>query len=495
MKLITEGHDNIYALTQTLISMLGIKPENGALPDDGGDCLLSSLSVKGTYATATARLRMHGGESLGRARAYIKGLEPPERERACQHALVIAAYKAIKSRTGADLPWGSLSGVRPAKLAVRLSDEGLGRAGTARVLRKRYFVSPERTALVMAAAERSMAVRARFAPQDIMLYVGIPFCPTRCSYCSFVSHEVGKYGYLIEPYLETLLYEAELSAEALRAAGARIRAVYIGGGTPTTLSAEQLGRLMDKLRQCFDLSQLLEYTVEAGRPDTITPEKLQVMSALGADRVSVNPQSMSAEVLAYCARPHSPEEVVRAVEEARAAGFKTINTDLIAGLRGDDPARFKASLEGVLALRPENITVHTLALKRGADLKEGRPADGMPDSRAVSEMLSGSLRALPDAGYSPYYLYRQKYMAGGFENVGWTLPGHECLYNIGMMEELLTIVSLGAGGVTKLIDAKKGTIRRVTNKKYPKEYIEDRDKLKTDSGVIGAFITDMLRGF
>jgi oxygen-independent coproporphyrinogen-3 oxidase len=203
---------------------------------------------------------------------------------------------------------------------------------------------------------------------------------------------------------------------------------------------------------------------------------------------------MSPEVLACCARPHSPEEVVRAVEEARAAGFLTINMDLIAGLRGDSPAAFKASLESVLALRPENVTVHTLALKRGADIKEGRAVTdhASPGPRELSEMLSGSLRLLPEEGYSPYYLYRQKYMAGGFENVGWTLPGHACLYNIGMMEELLTVVSLGAGGVTKLIDAEKGIIKRVTNKKYPKEYIADPEGLAADSKMIGAFISGML---
>ena len=253
----------------------------------------------------------------------------------------------------------------------------------------------------------------------------------------------------------------------------RVRAVYVGGGTPTTLTAEQLDRALSGLRRAFDLSACGEFTVEAGRPDTITEDRLAVLRRAGTDRISVNPQTLRDEVLRAIGRRHTAADVLRAYGLARSAGFRAVNMDLIAGLPGDDPAGFRYSLDGVLDLAPENITVHTLALKRGSALKTGTTP--IPDGAAVAAMLDYAWEALRRAGYVPYYLYRQKYMSGGFENVGWCRPGFESLYNIVMMEEHCSILALGGGGVTKLVDPAAGAIRRMTAPKYPYDYISRAD--------------------
>ena len=312
-------------------------------------------------------------------------------------------------------------------------------------------------------------------PDDISLYVGIPFCPSRCYYCSFVSSTTAQSGHLIEPYLDTLCREIEETAALVRETGKRVQSVYIGGGTPTTLDEKQLARLLAVLEKSFDFSALREYTVEAGRPDTITPEKLAALRAAGVGRVSINPQSMEDAVLAAIGRRHSAQDVLRAYQEARRAGFDAINMDVIAGLTGDTADSFARTIDTLIGLAPENITVHTLAIKRGADLTDKAAASAQRDT--VSRMLDGAAQALQTAGYGPYYLYRQKFTAGGFENVGWCKPDTECFYNVTMMEELQTILSLGAGGVSKRVERATGWIERTNNPKYPLEYIRAADRL------------------
>jgi oxygen-independent coproporphyrinogen-3 oxidase len=280
---------------------------------------------------------------------------------------------------------------------------------------------------------------------------------------------------LVEPYLQVLERETAYAGALAAQGGMRVRSVYLGGGTPTTLSPEQLDRVMAGIGKAFDLTECLEYTVEAGRPDTITPEKLAVLRRRGGDRVSVNPQSMRGEVLQAMGRAHTPADTLRAYAQVRDAGFRAVNMDLIAGLPADDPAGFQYSLDAVLDLAPENITVHTLALKRGSALLAGG-RETLPDGAAVAGMLDYAWDKLWGAGYVPYYLYRQKYMSGSFENVGWCRPGFESVYNIAMMEEHHTILSLGGGGVTKLVDPARGQIRRITTPKYPHDYIGRADQ-------------------
>ena len=277
-----------------------------------------------------------------------------------------------------------------------------------------------------------------------------------------------KFGSLLEPYLQALLREVRETGRLLSETPFRIRTLYFGGGTPTTFSAEQLKLLLDTVKESFELSHCLEITMEGGRPDTLDPEKLRVIRDAGVDRISINPQTMSDEILRRIGRRHSAAQTLAAFREAREAGFACVNADLIAGLPGDTPKGFSDSLRQVLAFAPENITVHTLALKKGADLFFSRMQ--LPDGQAVAEMLSGANDLLRAAGYEPYYLYRQKYSSGGFENVGWCKPGTECLYNIYMMEEAHSILALGGGGMTKLQFA-QNELTRFHNPKFPQEYV------------------------
>ena len=362
---------------------------------------------------------------------------------------------------------------------------GASPAQAERLLRGTYRVTEGRRRLAMDCAGASLAALRSLAPGEVSLYVGIPFCPTRCAYCSFVSADVGRALKLIDPFLDALCRELAATGAMLADAGLRVRTVYFGGGTPTTLSAPQLDRLMGELAEHIDLSGYTEYTVEAGRPDTITAEKLAVLARRGCSRVSVNPQTMQDAVLERMGRAHRADDILRAYALARESGIGCINMDLIAGLPGDSAAGFRASLEQVLALGPENVTVHTLALKKGSRLME--EGGGLPSGAAVADMLDFAWAALRAAGQRPYYLYRQKYMSGSFENVGWCRPGAESLYNICMMEELHTIVSLGGGGVTKLVDRATGYIERLANAKYPQEYIQKIDAICADKARVAQF--------
>jgi oxygen-independent coproporphyrinogen-3 oxidase len=338
------------------------------------------------------------------------------------------------------------------------------------MLEQVYYVSPQRRQLCLDAAEATMAALAQQQEGDISVYVGIPFCPTRCIYCSFVSEATGRSQKLIEPYLQALQLEIQGAAEGLRAHPHRIRSLYIGGGTPTTLNNSQLQWLLETLHRELDLSQCLELTVEAGRPDTLDLQKLKTLRDYGATRISINPQTMEDGVLQLMGRSHDSAAVLRAYEEALEAGHENINMDLIAGLPGDTPEGFWRSIQQVLALHPTNITVHTLALKKAAQLYYAQRTT-LPTGEMVAQMLAQGNQALQAQGYRPYYLYRQKYMTGSFENVGWSRHGYDNLYNIYMMEELHSILSLGAGGMTKII--RPGSIQRLSNPKYPQEYIRD----------------------
>ncbi|MCL2588648.1 MAG: coproporphyrinogen dehydrogenase HemZ, partial [Oscillospiraceae bacterium] len=319
----------------------------------------------------------------------------------------------------------------------------------------------------------------------ICLYVGIPFCPTRCTYCSFVALDVEKSTRLLEPYLAALTQEINATAAIVRDLGLCIVSLYIGGGTPTTLSTAQLRALTETLAAAFDLSHLQEYTVEAGRPDTIDLAKLQILQAAGVDRISINPQSMEDTVLAAIGRRHTAADIYEAVEMAQSVGFPVLNMDLIAGLPADTPAGFARTLDQVLVFGAENITVHTLARKRGAFLTADKIQ--IPGPEEMARMLDTAERALTGAGYRPYYLYRQKFTAGGFENVGWSKPGDENLYNIAIMEELTSIIGLGAGAATKLVNPHTGRIPRKYNPKYPLEYTEGIDRILASKELIREF--------
>ncbi len=400
---------------------------------------------------------------------------PEEVYRTVQRAVKQSFYTAGTALLGHDLPWGSLTGVRPVKIPAKALSEGLTPAGAEKILKDTYRVSPLRRKLAMDCAVESVKAQKSLKGDEVSLYIGIPFCPSRCIYCSLISAAVDQCLPLVSPFVEGLCREIEAVGRLLRETGQVIRTVYMGGGTPTTLSAGQLDRVFSAMETHLPLQRRDEFTVEAGRPDTITPEKLKVLAAHGVDRVSVNPQSMNDAVLERMGRPHSGEDIRRAYGEVRAAGKFAVNMDLIAGLPGDSQPGFAQSLQEVMELEPENITVHTLALKKGSRLMEN--PERLPSGEEVEAMLNSAWESLRQKGYAPYYLYRQKYMSGSFENVGWTRPGFGSLYNIAMMEELHSILALGGGGVTKLFWPQTGRIERFTNPKYPQEYLRDLDKL------------------
>ena len=488
MKLYYRGHNYRYAAEQMLLTLFPTeRPEYAdAPPGPGEDALVLSLSRGETWATATAALTWNGAEYRAARRCRVSELtDQLSADRALQRILKLAFYDAGTAALGKEPPWGALTGVRPVKIPAKAMLAGATPAQAEKVLRDTYRVSPGRRKLAMDCAQASLAAQRSLGEHEVSLYVGIPFCPTRCAYCSFVSADVGRALKLIDPFLDALCRELAATGAMLADAGMRVRTVYFGGGTPTTLSAPQLDRLMGELADHIDLSGCTEYTVEAGRPDTITAEKLAVLARRGCSRVSVNPQTMQDAVLERMGRAHRADDILRAYALARESGIGCINMDLIAGLPGDSAAGFRASLDAVLALAPENVTVHTLALKKGSRLME--EGGGLPSGEAVADMLDYAWAALRGAGQRPYYLYRQKYMSGSFENVGWCRPGTESLYNICMMEELHTIVSLGGGGVTKLVDRHTGYIQRVANAKYPQEYIQKIDAICADKARVAEF--------
>ena len=488
MKLYLYGHDYKYAAEQMLLTLFPAqRPEYPAGPPaPGEDALVLSLHRGAVWATATAALSYGGREYRAARRCRTAELtDPLSTDRALQRILKLAFYDAGTAARGGEPPWGALTGVRPVKIPTKAMLAGAGPAQAERLLRDTYRVTEGRRRLAMDCAGASLAALRSLAPGEVSLYVGIPFCPTRCAYCSFVSADVGRALKLIDPFLDALCRELAATGAMLADAGLRVRTVYFGGGTPTTLSAPQLDRLMGELADHIDLSGCTEYTVEAGRPDTITAEKLAVLARRGCSRVSVNPQTMQDAVLERMGRAHRADDILRAYALAREVGFACINMDLIAGLPRDSFAGFCRSLEGVLELGAENVTVHTLALKKGSTLMER--GDLLPAGGEVEEMLSFSLNTLRGAGYAPYYLYRQKYMSGSLENVGWAKPGTESLYNIVMMEELQTVVSIGGGGVTKLVDPAAGRILRLPNPKYPHDYLAARDKILSQKDEIVSF--------
>ena len=488
MKLYYRGHNYRYAAEQMLLTLFPTeRPEYAdAPPGPGEDALVLSLSRGETWATATAALIWGGKEYRAARRCRVSELtDQLSADRALQRILKLAFYDAGTAALGKEPPWGALTGVRPVKIPAKAMLAGASPAQAERVLRDTYRVSPGRRKLAMDCAQASLAAQRSLGEHEVSLYVGIPFCPTRCAYCSFVSADVGRALKLIDPFLDALSREIRATGAMLADAGLRVRTVYFGGGTPTTLTAPQLDRLMGELAEHIDLSACTEYTVEAGRPDTITAEKLAVLKRRGCDRVSVNPQSMSDAVLAAMGRAHRAADILGAFALVRESGIGCVNMDLIAGLPGDSADGFRASLDQVLELAPENVTVHTLALKKGSRLMEGETP--LPPGEDVAAMLDYAWAALRESGQIPYYLYRQKYMSGSFENVGWCLPGTESLYNICMMEELHTIVSLGGGGVTKLVDRNTGYITRIANAKYPQEYIQKIDAICADKARVAEF--------
>ncbi len=461
MKLTLIGHEDRYAVEQLQMALFST--------EEAGEAI-SRLYRGKMWLTAVTEICREGKTTRGIRRLKASEETVRLRRQILQQSYYLAAAEHLQQKP----EWGALAGVRPTKITTKHLLQGGTKASAEKLLRDVYYVSDRRAELAVDSSEATVKAAEKLMPEDVSLYVGIPFCPTRCSYCSFVSQSVGKRTELIEPYLQALFKELEFTGRLLANSGRSLRTIYIGGGTPTTLSSEQMKILLCSIRDSFDLSRCIEFTVEGGRPDTLNGEKLSVIRQNGADRMSINPQSMEDGVLRACGRPHKAEDVLRSYRQAKDAGFDAINMDLIAGLPTDSYEGFCRSLDKVAALSPDNITVHTLALKKGADLFEKRV--DLPSYEEVARMVEHANETLRGLGYTPYYLYRQKYMSGSFENVGWSKDGKDCLYNIYMMEELHTILSLGGGGMNK-VNLPDGTLQRFHNPKFPEQYIAQLDSV------------------
>lgn len=418
--------------------------------------------------------------SFNKSETAVKKLTDDDNELVSAQLL----YKLLCDFTGLTQPWGILTGVRPVKLLRRLAEES-SEEQAVKKFEKDFFVSNEKIALSRETEHNERKILELSKPESFSLYVGIPFCPSRCSYCSFVMASIERAEKLIEPYTKLLCEEIKRTAEIANKLGLRLETVYFGGGTPTTLSAEQLDTVLGTVNNSFDMSTCREFTVEAGRPDTIDIAKLFALKENKVDRISINPQTVNDEVLKTIGRKHTAQQFFDAFELARKCGFDNINTDLIAGLPTDTPESFKNSLDSIVRLNAECITVHTLCMKRASRLTtEGVTLD-LQQARDAREMLAYTQNILGQNEYIPYYMYRQSRIVGNLENVGWSKRGFESLYNVYVMDETHTILACGSGGVTKLKRNNPDYLERIFNFKYPYEYIDRFDELiQRKSGIM-----------
>ena len=474
MKLHINGEINEYYV-QTLCMIFFPGEKFSGEEQEGAPVLYLDVTEEMDAITAKARLVYQGKETFANKEIVLAGEFTKDRARkvVIGHAVLSAASEMLHYRPS----WGMLTGVRPSKVATELLMAGMSKTKVRKALNHHYMVIPKKAALATDVALREQQIIGTPHSRDCSVYISIPFCPTRCSYCSFVSYTSKRLLSLIPEYLVLLCQEIREKFAIIRELGLNVLTVYIGGGTPTILDAVQLRTLLSTIRECTDVSALREFTLESGRPDTIDAEKMAIAKAYGVTRVCVNPQTLCDDVLKGVGRCHSAQDFYRAYDIARQSGIDCINTDLIVGLPGDTFATFAQTYDEILRLDPENITVHTFCVKKAAEiLREGKRVYNLRGGDAGKCVDYSQFRA-QEAGYQPYYMYRQKNMVGNFENVGFAKPGTECLYNIYMMEEVHSIFAAGAGAVTKLVDyaapgsGKKSVIRRLFNDKYPYEYL------------------------
>ena len=480
------NHKFLYETEKLLLLFLPFE-KNKALSEftpDNGDYFYTEIAENDGKVLYKAEFSYKGMKKTGEK--TLSQEESTDKE----YELLSLAYPLLKELCGFSPKWGMLTGVRPSKLIMKKALE-LGDRSARDYFTKRFFADEKKTELALSVAKTEWAIIEKSPQNSFSLYVSIPFCPTRCSYCSFVSHSIGTENAkkLVPQYVDKLCEEIEFTSKKAKENGLVLTTVYWGGGTPTTLDAHQLDRVLTAIEDNFDLSQCCEYTVEAGRPDTITEEKLQVLKKHKVNRISINPQTFNDDVLREIGRKHTTELTVRQYHLAREIGFDTINMDLIAGLPTDSFESFCNSVDNAIGLGAENITVHTLALKRSSNIVTEDEKDTV-NAENIEQMLDYSIEALTKAGYKPYYMYRQSKALGNFENVGWCKEGKECVYNILMMEEYQHILSVGAGSVTKLLSPNIEKIERIFNYKFPFEYISRFSSLLEKKEEIGRFFKE-----
>lgn len=467
MNLYCINHNYLYE-TEKLLFLFFPFEKNTALKEfteDNGNYLYTEIKKNSESVFFKAEFSYNGTSESAEGNKPLSECTDEE------YDLLSLAYPLLKNMCGFAPKWGMLTGVRPSKLLLNKMEE-IGEEGAVDYFNNRFFVDEKKTALALSVVKAERDIIKNSPENSFSLYISIPFCPTRCSYCSFVSHSVGTDSAkkLVPEYVEKLCKEIEVTARKAKENELVLTTVYWGGGTPTTLTAEQLDKVLTAIEKNFELSSCKEYTVEAGRPDTITEEKLSVLKKHNVNRISINPQTFNDGVLKEIGRCHTTALTEEKYFLARKAGFDTINMDLIAGLPTDTFESFQKSVDRAIELDAENITVHTLALKRSSTLVTEDEKDTVTEKN-IEKMLDYSFDALTNAGYHPYYMYRQSKALGNFENVGWCKKGKECEYNILMMEEYQHILSVGAGSVTKLLSPNIEEIERIFNFKFPFEYV------------------------
>ncbi len=471
MKLIVEGDVSLYYVqTLCLLYFPGEKFAQNEEITPQTTVARVTLTEENNAVTATATITWEG-----KTQTYTTTEEFNEtytRQRTIKIVVGRAFCKAGEKLFGFTLPWGMMTGVRPAKIAMELFEGGAKSEEVRRTLSREYFVNPKKAALLTKIAKNEMRLMKGYTDRTCSLYVSIPFCPSRCAYCSFVAYSTKRLLSLIPDYLDRLILDLEHTFQTIRQLGLRVATVYIGGGTPSILTPDQLKYLLSHINARLLPGEGIEYTLEAGRPDTITKEKLQVAKEYGVNRISINPQTLNDDVLAGIGRAHTTEDFYRAFHMARESGIKYINTDLIAGLPGDSFSGFSRSVDAIMELQPENLTVHTFCVKKAADIVKSKSTIYSATGGDTGKSVDYSQLQAASYGYIPYYIYRQKNAIGNLENVGFAQKGAEGLYNIFMMEEVHSIFAVGAGAVTKLVAPGNGKIERIFMPKYPYEYLE-----------------------
>ena len=483
MKLIIEGNiSRTYVQNLCLLFFPGAKFSETEEVTPETPVLNVTVTETAESVSATAHLQL--GDNTGYGEHVERFKSSITRERSYKIAVGKAVYTAGGIVLGYTPAWGILTGIRPSKIARQIYSATPDPAKVRKVLRDEYFLNPKKAALITQIAGYQNRIIEQLPDNTCSLYVSIPFCPTRCAYCSFVSFSTKRLLSLVPEYVERLLSDLDETFALIRELGMRITTVYIGGGTPTTLTADQMAQLLSKICEHVDPETLEEFSVEAGRPDTITAEKLAVIAAHGVTRISINPQTLNDEVLKGIGRCHTVDDFYRSYTLARESGIPQINTDMIAGLPGDSFRNFSKSVDAILKLAPDNLTVHTFCVKKAADLAHSGPQIYSPVSAETQKCVDYSQLRAKNSGYIPYYLYRQKNAVGNLENVGFTLPEKEGRYNIYIMEEVHPIFAVGAGASTKLIDPKTGKINRLFMNKYPYEYLSENQKAKFQTDFI-----------
>ena len=475
MNLILDGHHYKYEL-ESLANMFFHENKVRVVEEKDfsqGEYLYTSLS-RNMDGIITLKVVTRLEEKL-REEEFQGRPDKTDPDRFCEYHLCRMLYRQLEKATGISLAWGMLTGVRPVRLVYRYRERGMDDKQIREHLHRDYFVTDEKIDLLLRTANKEKQILDLSRPESFSLYMSIPIFTYRCPYCSIGYNTVERAKKLIPEYVTLLIREIEYVAPIVQKLGLRLETVYFGGGTPTAISSKQLEQIICAVEQHFDLSHLREYTVEAGRPDTITMQKLEMLKRKGVTRISINPQTMNDAVLEQIGRRHTTAQTIEAFQMARQAGHRNINMDLIAGLTGDSLESFCKTVDQVIDLAPENITLHTLSVKRSSQLGQHAKSFYLQEHQRVTDMLSYAGQRFYQEQYLPYYLYRQKNTMENMENVGYCKEGTEGYYNVYIMDETHSIIALGAGGVSKLRKPGGTLLHRIFNYKYPYEYIERFD--------------------